>query len=343
MSQVKFNTSVSYLALICFAFLGAYACNSVQFIPGAGGNSGSFVYNGVTYSSSLDDAGNLVVTTSDGSTFKLDANGNLIETTSPDGATIAIVNQGGNNPDVTSFFPELENSARPKTLRMTGEYTAQSVRVICDQITQTCSFADENIRLLRRYQDRMVDRYKERLGESFSRDYIAAVVEVHIERIAERLTNFCAGWNLATLLNKNPCDPDAGQPCDSLEGEGWIVSENNTSYDSVFRIQIDGTNAIAELDRVRNGTTSSSGQPIEILLRMDGTLSKGSGGCAGCTVFRGTWSGEFGDIFDLVPGTPPPVRTFVIVFAEDHRSFTGTAFENSQTRYLLDGLRPSCR
>jgi hypothetical protein len=347
MSRTKLNSSAFFPALICFALLAALACNSVQFTPGVGGNSGSLVYNGVTYSTSLDEAGNIVVTTSDGTTLKMGANGSLIESTAPDGATLAIVNQGGNNLDVTTSFPEFQDTSRPKTLRTSGEYAAQAVRTICDQISETCDLVERYLTYLRAIQDTLVDSYQEDLGDSFSRDFIAGVIEAHLQRTENHLTNFCAGWNLALLLNQNPCDPEAGQPCDTPAGSGWVAIENDATLSSLedpFDIQINGTSATATLKRVRGPI---EGAFIELPLTMTGTLSQGSGGCAKCTVFQGTWTGEFDEGLDALsasanPNYVPPQRTFNIVFAEDNRSFTGNVFEDSRTLYKLDGQRNGC-
>ena len=333
--------------MICFMLLAAFACNSVQFTPGASGDSGSLVYNGVTYSVSRDGAGNVVVTATDGSTLKLDASGNLIGTTTPDGATMDIVYQGGNNLDVTTFFPQFQNTSRPKTLRTTGEYAAQSVRTICDRISETCRLVETYLNILNNMQEDLVDSYQESLGESFSRDLIAGVIQAHLQRSRDNLANFCAGWDLALLLNQNPCDTGGGQPCDSAAGGGWLVSENDGALEDPFEMQINGRNATATLTRLRRFSLDVDDGTLEIPLTMTGTLSQGSGGCARCTVFQGTWTGEFDEALDRLtassnPAYVVPQRTFNLVFAEDNRSFTGNVFEDSGTLYQLAGQRSGC-
>jgi hypothetical protein len=229
---------------------------------------------------------------------------------------------------------------------MTGEYAAQAVRTICDRISENCALVETYLNYLRAIQDTLVDSYQEDLGESFSSDLIAGVVEAHLQRTENHLRNFCAGWNLTLLLNQNPCDPEAGQPCDSAAGGGWLVSENDRALEDPFEIQINGANATATLTRIRESTLAIDGT-LEIPLTMTGTLSQGSGGCARCTVFQGTWTGEFDEALDRLaassnPAYVVPQRTFSIVFAEDNRSFTGNVFEDSGTLYKLDGQRSGC-
>ena len=322
---------LAWVAVTCLSMLVAQACDSAKFTLGSTDGSGGLVYNGVTYSMSIDDAGNLVITTTDGALFKVDPNGNVIGSTSPGGARINVTYLG-DSIDVSSFFPEFENSSRAKTLSIAGEYASQSSPTVCDLISERCDELAYYVNdILPSIHNDLVGYWSGQLGESISNDVINQVVAEPIQQIRARSTNFSPGRHLPLLPDHAPCGAktdDGG--CDFIGGNyvATVISPGDPSREGTLKINLasNGQSATGRLE-IRFPPPSL---PL-LVFEMTGTVRIGTVGCTECAAFEGT----------SVTNISSNPDGFSILFEKGLKKGEGP-YQTSQPGYILKIERTDC-
>jgi hypothetical protein len=198
--------------------------DTVEFTPGSAGSASTVTYQGTAYTIDTNAAGLTEVRTADGTSFSADASGNITRMATADGATFDVSHNADGSITVTPFIPELDGVGGTPVSKAIANNAASS-STICDDITEICEGSDFLVLLLLVAQEQMVDRYVNGTpGQYWTRDEIRRMIEAHFSPIIEEIQNFCAGWQLLTLVYSN---------ADLCDGSPEGASEEGTDADNV--------------------------------------------------------------------------------------------------------------
>ncbi|HWL94177.1 MAG TPA: hypothetical protein VNT79_11655, partial [Phycisphaerae bacterium] len=125
---------------LILSILGLTVCATCETNPQFSLNSldsAGFTHDGSTYAVQLDDAGNLVVTMEDGTSFTVDPNGDVTQAISEAGAKLDL-QYDGNNINANTYFPEFDDSTPPRLLMKDLTVAQTTGSTVCDEIQEGC-------------------------------------------------------------------------------------------------------------------------------------------------------------------------------------------------------------